>query len=688
MCGIIGFFNHEKNELLVKQGMKLMQHRGNDAKKIQTKDNYSIGHLLHAIINHVPQPLTYKKETLAINCEIYNWKELKKKYNIQAKNDAELVLKLLNKKGIKSLEELDGDYAFSYIKEDKLFLARDIIGVKPIWFSTEKGFSFASEKKAVQSESVEELNPREIIEYDLKKNKIKRIKRNFFKITPTIKDSKEKITKDLGNLFLGAVKKRIPDGKFGLLFSGGLDSSLLALLFKKLNLDFTCYTAVLDYEGFSEPLDLKWAKGLAKKLKLKHKIIKIKLEDVEDYFKKTIETIEDAYPVKVAIGATLFAACEAAKKDKMKVIFSGLGSEEIFAGYKRHEQAKQINKECISGLLKTYEKDTYRDDTIAMKNNLELRVPFLDKELVEYALRIPREYKISGLTNKVILREVALSFGLNKEHAGRKGKATQYGSKFDRAMQKLAKNKGFKNRADYLAQFRQKPNLKLGALFSSGKDSSYALWVMMRQNYEISCLITIKSKNPHSYMFHTPNIDLVDLQAKSMNIPLVDIITKGVKEKELEDLEKVIKTAKKKYKLDGIITGALYSDYQRKRIEKICEKLGLKVFSPLWHLDQEQEMRDLIKEGFKITMSSIAADGLDSSWVGKIITEKDVDKLVKINQKIGINIAGEGGEYESLVLDAPMFKKQLKIIKSEVTTEGENIANLIIKKAILTNKNL
>src|SRR3989338_11472623 len=112
--------------------------------------------------------------------------------------------------------------------------------------------------------------------------------------------------------------------------------------------------------------------------------------------------------------------------------------------------------------------------------------------------------------------------------------------------------------------------MRLGVLFSSGKDSTYALWIMKQQNYEISCLITLKSKNLHSYMFHTPNIDMATYQAEAMEIPIVLQETEGEKEKELSDLKKALQKAKEKYQIEGIVSGALYSNYQRGRIEKIA----------------------------------------------------------------------------------------------------------------------
>jgi asparagine synthase (glutamine-hydrolysing) len=323
----------------------------------------------------------------------------------------------------------------------------------------------------------------------------------------------------------------------------------------------------------------------------------------------------------------------------------------------------------------------YRDDVITMNNNLELRLPFLDKKLTDYALKIPPRYKIQEGQTKVILRDAASAHGL--EDTQRPKKAAQYGSYFDKALQKLTKKAGLKLRSEYLKRYYKMENLKIAALISGGKASFYAMHILQKQNYEITCLVTLKSKNIHSYMFHTPNIDIVDLQTKACNIPLITQTTQGEKEKELEDLEVALSTAKKRYGIQGVCSGAIFSNYQRERIEEVCDRLGLKIFSPLWHMNQELEMRTLIEEGFDIIFSSIAADGLDVSWLGRTITSEDVDKLVKINKKIGMNIAGEGGEFETTVLDAPFFKKKIIINKSEIKKENEITARFNIIDASL-----
>jgi len=219
--------------------------------------------------------------------------------------------------------------------------------------------------------------------------------------------------------------------------------------------------------------------------------------------------------------------------------------------------------------------------------------------------------------------------------------------------------------------------MKIGALVSSGKDSIYALSLVKN----VTCLITIISENQDSYMFHSPNLS--EIQAKALDLPIIIQKTKGEKEKELLDLKKALIKAKEKFKIDGIVSGALFSEYQKKRIEKICKELNLKSFTPLWHIDQKKVMRDILNSGFKFIIIKIAADGLDESWLGKEITHEDIDKLVELNKKLSINIAFEGGEAETLMISGPIFKKKLKIIKAKKEMENSYTGVYNIKKVEL-----
>ena len=704
MCGITGVFNHVNAFEQVRTALSILHNRGKDGVGISNfhevqhhKDinkfyplpgKCIVGHTLHAVVDDVPQPLK-GKGVLVANCEIYNWQKLNKKYKFKAKNDAQLLLYFLDEFGMDKIQELDGVYAFAYWNKEDLYLVKDILGEKPSWFvHTSDGFAFASEKKVLEKLGyldIQELNPRQILHYYIHGNRYETINRPFFEYLPEHKESYEKMKQTTAQLLDGAITKRIPERKFGLLFSGGVDSTYLAHYFKQQGYDFTCYTAVLDTDG-TPPTDLLAAQKAAKELGLHLKIKKVKLAEIPTYLKKIVPLIEDSNVVKVGVALTFYIACEMAREDGCKVIFSGLGSEEIFAGYERHKQSGNINQECVSGLLKMYERDLYRDDVLTMNNNLELRLPYLDVELARYALKIPGKYKLKEETGKYILREIAAEKGIPPEFAFRKKTAAQYGSKFDYAIEKLAKKNKFPSKSAYLRTLYPSHNLRLGVLFSGGKDSTYSAYIMQRQNYELACLITMRSENKESFMFQSAGVEIVELQAQAMGLPLIVGQTKGEKEKELVDLEKTITIAKEKYRLDGIVSGALFSTYQRDRIEKICDRLGLKIFSPLWHKPQEEEMKELLASGFIFILSAVAAEGLDKSWLNKIITLKEVEKLIQINRNVGINVAGEGGEFESVVLDCPLFKKKIIIEEAEIREEGKYCAHIIIRKAGLGEK--
>jgi asparagine synthase (glutamine-hydrolysing) len=208
--------------------------------------------------------------------------------------------------------------------------------------------------------------------------------------------------------------------------------------------------------------------------------------------------------------------------------------------------------------------------------------------------------------------------------------------------------------------------MKLGILFSGGKDSTYAAFLAKEKGYELTCLISLISKNPDSYMFHTPAINLVGKQAKLMSLPIITQETLGEKEEELKDLKKAIEKAIKKYKIQGITTGALKSSYQKSRIQKICEELNIQCINPLWDKDQIELLKELIKNNFEVIISRVAAYPLNESWIGRKIDLTFVKEIEELSKKYKLNPAGEGGEFESLVINCPLFKNELKISIKEV----------------------
>lgn len=205
--------------------------------------------------------------------------------------------------------------------------------------------------------------------------------------------------------------------------------------------------------------------------------------------------------------------------------------------------------------------------------------------------------------------------------------------------------------------------MRLGVLFSGGKDSVYACWRAQEKD-TITCLITLISENPDSYMFHTPNIRFASFQAEAMKIPQLCQLTKGIEEKELEDLRAALAGARDCYGVQGIVTGAIESVYQAARVQRICHALDLWCFNPLWQADQIDYLRTLIKDGFRVIVSGVYAYPFDASWLGAELTEEMVMSLAQMQERYKINPSGEGGEIETFVLDGPLFRKRIEILRA------------------------
>lgn len=221
-------------------------------------------------------------------------------------------------------------------------------------------------------------------------------------------------------------------------------------------------------------------------------------------------------------------------------------------------------------------------------------------------------------------------------------------------------------------------------LFSGGKDSTMALYYALKEGEDVKYLLSMKSRNDESYMFHVPNIHVTDLLAEALDIPIMSVETDGIKEEELKDLKQAFENLKK-LGVECIYTGALYSQYQKSRIEKLGSEVGLKIISPYWHVDELEYMREIVSLGFKIIISGVAAWGLDEFWLGRIIDDEAIDELVVLNEKYYVDIAFEGGEAETLAVDGPIFKKRLKIIKDRKEWHRDS-GVYIIEDAILEDK--
>lgn len=225
--------------------------------------------------------------------------------------------------------------------------------------------------------------------------------------------------------------------------------------------------------------------------------------------------------------------------------------------------------------------------------------------------------------------------------------------------------------------------MNIAVLFSGGKDSTRTVHWCLEKEHTVKYLVTMLPKREDSYMFHFPNIHLTELSAEAIGIPLVSKETSGIKEKEVEDLKEVLKVLD----VDGVACGGFFSNYQKTRIEKICNELNLKFLAPFWHTDPEKFMKETIDLGFDVRIIGVYAEGLDESWLGRKLDYETLEELIKLNKKFGINLVFEGGEGETLVVDGPIFKKKISIIDSEKIWDKKTQSGYLkIKKAELTEK--
>ena len=226
--------------------------------------------------------------------------------------------------------------------------------------------------------------------------------------------------------------------------------------------------------------------------------------------------------------------------------------------------------------------------------------------------------------------------------------------------------------------------MNAAVLFSGGKDSTMALYYALKMKEDVKYLLSMKSRNDESYMFHVPNIHVTDLLAEAVDIPLMSVETDGIKEEELKDLKQAFINLKDSG-VECIYTGALYSQYQKSRIEKLGQEVGLEIVSPYWHVNELDYMREIVSLGFKIIISGVAAWGLDETWLGRLIDDDVIDELVELNEKYYVDIAFEGGEAETLAIDGPIFKKRLKILKDRKEWHRDS-GVYIIEDAVLEEK--
>jgi len=225
--------------------------------------------------------------------------------------------------------------------------------------------------------------------------------------------------------------------------------------------------------------------------------------------------------------------------------------------------------------------------------------------------------------------------------------------------------------------------VRVAILASGGKDSSYAAWWATLQGWEVVALVTMGVRGSDSLMFQLQNTSIAGLQAASMGVPWLPVITKGEEVSEIYDLEEAVsghhsvddsfrvmwpdsfeqpenlELHHEKMVLDGLVVGALRSDYQKTNIEMMCERLEIRSFCPLWHKGPSEHMKSLLDHGFDVVFTSVSCEGMDESWLGSTLDESSLERLEALADSYRFNLDGEGGEFETIVTNGPHLDKAI-----------------------------
>ncbi|MAH33463.1 hypothetical protein CL615_03645 [archaeon] len=272
-----------------------------------------------------------------------------------------------------------------------------------------------------------------------------------------LETNKERAKRKLKESIEIAIKKRTENtGKFGVLFSGGVDSTFIAYMCKKLNLNFTCFTI-----GIENSQDIEYAKKIAEIYDFDLKYKTLLLDEFENILKDTVKILKSSEIVWASVGSVENAVLKLAIENNVTTLLTGLGTEELFAGYQRHDEAlmkngtdnfdfEALHKECWNGLKNMWHRDLLRVYKITKHLGIDIRTPFLDLDVIKTAMNAHPMFKLDKNDKKIILREIAEDMGLDKEFAYRKKKAAQYGSNFVKGIDKLAKKHGFNTKKEYL----------------------------------------------------------------------------------------------------------------------------------------------------------------------------------------------------------------------------------------------
>jgi asparagine synthase (glutamine-hydrolysing) len=520
MCGIAGISIANKDQNVGFDLIKMLntiKHRGPDGSGVfidgkivhnvledikPSEGSFGIGHNLLSIVGtEVSQPLKKHGLVLVANAEIYNYRQLKHSLddNFKTDSDCEVIISVvenfysgnLRDAVKKALNCLDGDYAFSIYDGTDCIVVRDQLGVKPVYYGEDPEkdmYAYASERKALWCIGLEDVHtlPPDHMLYNgvpLKIENRENLAKNrgqcsmdlvYPAIPPPVSKELENINhriderttvnsdldkieykKELMELLISSVEKRTYGlSRVGIIFSGGVDSTIIAKITDDLGVDTTLYTV-----GHETSSDIKFAQKTAADMHLPLKIRTLDVADVKKYTYLVLKAIEEFNIMKLGVGMPAYVASEMAASDGVRVVMSGQGADEIFAGYHRYiqcyiDKGEKVQDDLIKDVNNLYHVNLQRDDAVTMANSVELRVPYLDPALVDFALKVPMEYKLDNKKDnlrKCILREIAADIGVPMEIVRRPKKAAQYGSGINKILvKKVLKNENYKNKLETL----------------------------------------------------------------------------------------------------------------------------------------------------------------------------------------------------------------------------------------------
>ncbi|MBA3978307.1 MAG: asparagine synthase (glutamine-hydrolyzing) [Nitrosopumilus sp.] len=540
MCSIVGILSKKEGNVtpLIGKMLYCMPNRGPDGMGFATENQivYSdtfdkllfskvhghdvLGHTRLAIVGGAcgPQPFMScdKKFILEHNGEIYNYRELRKTlsahHKFSTQTDSEVIVHLLEDQYQKTngdlieaikrtVSQLDGIYIIA-IKEQStgnIILVRDGIGVRQIYYGENKDLiAFASEKKALWKVDMFNHIQRLLPGYALvisHKEGFSKFETTLFPISVNTKKSIRKeypiLYKDLdtavnaySNALYESVKKRVSGfNKIGIIFSGGIDSVVVAYLAKQMVPEVVCYTS-----GIKDSNDIINSIDIAEKLDLKLEVKEWTENDIENIIPQIINVIEDDNMGQVEVAIPIYGAVKLAHEQGIRVMLTGQGADELFGGYSWYSKIVQkygydkIMEYMIQDLKLLYKETLEREDKITMSESIELREPFLDTNLIDTVLRIDPRLNIHNNGNnydnlgKRVHRKLAEKIGIPKEIAYRIKEAAQHGSGVHNTLDTLAKKNGFTKlsvRTSYLDKLNKRELIgssqRYGHLFENEK---------------------------------------------------------------------------------------------------------------------------------------------------------------------------------------------------------------------------